>query len=565
MVEIKNQNDDRNIVLDLCNLNGEQTKRLNIIAEQSRLKYTELVDQVSENNINVSEWWYTAFVSRENSQSSGFLDFCLLQLALEELGGFNYDLVYVPRKSLKKALKRNLNQNINIIVKEGKIEIVKRLFLKFYCLRNLMLTQRRIETVKKNTNLSKTRILDGKIILVDTYCIPSQFNKGEFKDRYFMGLKESIPDRKLIFLAQLDFSNLSDGALLADNVNSLDYMFPFEALVEKKDFKLLLRFIKKRYSINNTIIEGIDYKDIVENVVYYGGSNITSMYGILKGEVIKRILKREGTEVTHLIGWYEGQASSNGLFLSAREVDDEVYTIAYISVPCPENNIGLSPSRLQNREKKVAEFYAVGGRAWMKNVRQFDSQTKCCLAPAFRQGDLGKSIGLKNNEGAIVILSGVYDVAKLQLEISLNALIECGYKSIEVKNHPFYSDYGLKDYCIDYLEADDFEISFVKSSLVEAVRDKAIAIVSETSSSLEILLQHTKVIDYIPNGKLSYTCIPQEYMQYIDVVYSKSEMIEAIKSYSKDKLMNLEIIKDECFAKISEKMVYSMVEVKVNE
>mgnify|MGYP007133710418 CR=1 FL=1 len=71
-----------------------------------------------------------------------------------------------------------------------------------------MLTQRRIETVKKNTNLSKTRILDGKIILVDTYCIPSQFNKGEFKDRYFMGLKESIPDRKLIFLAQLDFSNL---------------------------------------------------------------------------------------------------------------------------------------------------------------------------------------------------------------------------------------------------------------------------------------------------------------------------------------------------------------------
>lgn len=545
-------------VLDITKLSSDQTKKLNAIAESSRCSYTSFIDKLSEFNLENEFWWITPLVSRESSQCEAFYNYCVLRLIIDELNCNRlFTKVVVPNKTLKKALRRNGVCKQRIEVKEDLKGVLKRCFSGVYKKYVLKKIKKRVDIIKRNVNTVELPD-EEKFVLVDTYFIPSQFASNKYKDRYFEGLSQYC-DENIVFFGQLEFIDENDGITLAKNVSDLQNTVVFQSLIENNDFNKVKEYMEssKDFNLSNCKWENLNLYDIVYNAVVAGECNSTAIYGVLKGIVIERIISNYN--ISKIVGWYEGQPSSNGLFARARKVAPSIPTIAYEYTPCPENNIGMYPSKLQNKEKKVAEYYAVGGYAWLELVKQFDIKTKCAVAPDFRHGNIKIVEQKKQSDDVIIILSGVYEIAVSQLKCSIAELIEKGYKRVYIKNHPVYDKYDLRDYGIEIRE-DRIEIRFVGGLLEDAIRNIGIAIISESSTSLELLLQSINLINFVPPGKLSSVCVPQKYMNSVVIAYSSDDIGEALEYYKSATVLrdNLSIMRENVFEKVNQKSVNSM-------
>lgn len=554
-------------VLNLCDLSEDLTKKLNSIAEEERYLYTELVDKLSEKYKKNDSWWITPLVSRETSICEGFRDYCIARLAVNEISSGKYDRVIVSKKAIADTIKLNSGSvRLDIKLTEKKGERIKRLLPFLYNIWNIFKLYKRVSTVKKNCRLSDLKkVKNEKIILVDTYMIPSQFNNGKYTDRYFNGLKKNT-NQNIVFLAQLDFNSLSEAAALANDVGKLDFVIAFEPYVQNNDFIDIIRYSKycRNFRFNTCIIKDLDISPIVNFSLKQGASNITSMYGILKGNVVCRLISKYKMEIETLIGWYEGQPSSNGLFYKVRKFHENVLTIAYVYSPCPENNLGLYPSKMQRKNKGVAEIYASPGMAWLPSIRQFDKETECILAPSFRYHtdfQKEKESNIANADNVLLVLSGVIEVASQQLHSFFAAVKDFPFLQVIIKSHPFNENLTLLDYGINENEYENLKYKFIKGNMKDIVRNAKIAVLSETSSCLELIAKNIAVIVFVPSGRLSYHCMPKAYENLICEAYSAKEIRNYIVELENKKIsrINMDKLLSEAFIAVNRDTVEEFI------
>lgn len=559
-------------VLDLCNMTPVLTKRLNEIAQNYRKIFTDFIDQLSLKYKDNLYWWITPLASREITLCDCFYDFCLLKLAIEEIKEKKPVNVIVPKLSMKHAIRKNIDtRGILFTVNENKKEIIKKKFKYLYALYSINLLRRKVKAVQKGAGIRDLSKLADKVILIDTYAIPSQLKNGVYIDRYFCGLVENT-DENIIFLVQLDFDNIQDGQRLAKALTTMDNILLFEQFVEKNDFNYVKKYYYQcsKFKFNDCKIEKLDVSDLVKDAIKVGSTNITSMYGILKGNTVCRLIEKYKVCVKALIGWYEGQPSSNGMFKIVRKKFSYIPTISYVLSPCQENNLALYPSKLQVKEKCISEFYGVQGSSWMKLVRQFDNTVKCVLAPSFRYQSV-YDINYQQLEfggtkqGILLVLSYFVESSRQLLRCFFEATKELKDFDVEIKNHPVNDKYLIKDYDIVDDEYSHLNIRFVSGKMSDVVKEKEMVILCDSTSCLEIMLSGVFTVSFMSGGKLSCLCLPEDSNIENNIAYDTEDLkrfIE-IRHDMEPSVKELKLLREKTFVRVNRNTVAEFLEQKI--
>lgn len=517
-------------IVDFVNLNPKQTKRLNEIAQEVKRDYTNLVNQLSSLHADEKMWWSTPFSSRNTFTDSCFYDICLQILAIEEIERNHPESIIVPKMSIQRSIKRNGRYaGTNIILSERKREKLKRKFQWIYIKRCVLLMKRRISCIKNKQDKKDIRVKSSSdgVYLLCTYFIPSQFNQGTYKDRYFTGISD-FSKENFIYFAQHEFNNIKEGEILSYNTNQLKNVFAFESFVHPGDFRAINEYVHycKNLKIEQCEISGIDVTELVKDSIARGASNINAMYGILKGRALLRFLKKSNQKIKGIIDWYEGQPSSNIAIRELRNSYDEIPTFAYVISPCPENNLALYPSKVQLREKCVPKYFAIQGSDWKKSISQFVDDVDCVKAPSFRyQSIFNITFQQKINQNEIaLVLPYTLESARQMLIACFDAIMGMDNLKISLKNHPSNANYKLRDYSITEVKYAKYDKSFVFGNMEETIKNKSIVILSETTAALEVLLSGIFTVIYIPPGRLDFSCLPEGYEFVKNIAYDKDDI-----------------------------------------
>lgn len=539
-------------VLDLEQMSPEHTKLLNEIADKEKRKYTNLIDVFSAKYGESRFWWATTLASRDTLLERGFFSFCIVKLVFELLKRDNYNEIIVPLYSIKKCLEDNLpgtkivwkgsEKNFKRNIHRAKIE-----FLKYLC-----------KTMKFRKKFLKNKYikyeLKGKnVFLVDTYDVIGEVSGIKYYDRYFGGLSENTEERIIYFSHPFCESRVDEEKLINIINNKKDRLI-YECYFKWMDIFEIFKYWRFCGSIvfNDASVDGIDMKWILEGELKCGESALNSFYGLLKSKAMFRFMKKSGANVKGIIGWYEGQPSSNTLFFEVRRRTN-IPTMAYVLTPMFEFNLGLSPSKMQIKMKGTAEYFGIQGEIWEEQIKEYAHDIKIVKAPSFRFQDLFEQLPeKKEGDEIILVLSGLQEVSR-DMILTFDK-IKMPKKTIKIKNHPANASKGLKDYGIEQKELNN-KYEFVHGSMDETLNGVKVAIVSETTSALEILIRGAKVIVWNRSGTLRRSCIPNKILekQYVKIVYTIDELKMNIEEVYNSKLneKDLLMIRNESFTDVS--------------
>ena len=553
---------NRKQVLNLVEMSPEHTKRLNEIAEKEKKNYTELIDMFSEKYGDSRFWWATPLASRNTFLERCFLSFCIVKLVLELLKETPYDEIVVPLHSIKKCLEENL-QNVKIIWQGDEKNLIRnrhrlnRANLKYF-----------YETVKFNKKAGRRKKDFGEfkgkqVILVDTDDTIGTIVGTEYKDRNFGGLSENT-DESIIYCYTPCYTNKSDGKKIITVMNGKSDRVMYESYFKWVDIFEIFRYwlFCNRVSFKDSVVDGIDLKWIFEGELKYGECSINSFYGLIKSKALFRFIKSSGIKVKGIVGWYEGQPSSNALFFEVRR-QTNIPTMAYIATPVYEFNLALSPSKIQMKMKGTAEYFAIQGEMWKEQIKEYAPEIRIVRAPSFRYQSLFEKSSARKGGDEILLILPYSEKLSRDMILMVDGL-KTSKKGITLKNHPYHVSKTLGDYGIEKKDL-NHTYEFVQGNMVEALNGVNVAIVSMTTSALELLVGGVKVIVWNCPGVLRASCVPNKILKdgIIKSVYTVEELEVGIeeRDYLKLEKEELQEIRDQVFTEVSPETVSNFLKV----
>lgn len=529
--------------IDLMNMTPEMTRELNRIAEDYRKPYTEFIDGLSERFGDAKFWWDTPLASRNTFICRNFLDICILRLAMN-LARQGRGIEWVVReRGIRQALKDNLGvRSIQpaFRAKKGlKAKLKEKIFgyswasseYAFYTF------QRRIQKMQKWHSKGSLEAFRGReLTLVSTYRVPAETKTGLLQDRYFSGLKENS-DEDIVFLALSVFESEAEGKQLLDVLHANEDHICIEEWIEPDDFQEVREYIRwcRKVSVPRCTFDGMDVTALVKEALRTGVANDNAMCGIVKGRALCRLVEQYGLKIKCLIDWYEGQPSSNAMIRRFRAKVPAVPTVACLPFPYEENLLSLYPSERQVASRVVPEYFSVMGQVWKQQVRQFSDNLKCIVGSSFRHSAIWEIAvqDVFDRKGVLLVLSYFKDCSAQLLSVFSEAIRGLGLANIGpiyIKNHPTNQKLRISDYGVAEELFKNWSITYLDCDMHEALKGKAVVILSKTTSTLEAMLSGAYTINYIPAGELSMVSLPGNVRQKMTVAYNAKELHDCLQA-----------------------------------
>lgn len=528
---------DRNI-LDLCDMSGDDTRRLNELYTEYKSEYMKMIDRLSRGK-NTVYWWATHFSSRNFFLSDAYKNICIAMLGIEKLKvGRGIHTAYCPTDEIAAVIKAAVTGNAGIKVKHKrkKASFKEHAVNYFRHVAAEMARHKRIRKVLEDNpgcGFDKSK----GIVLIDTYAKASEIPNGCYEEQYFNNILD-YTDREIFFMPQL-FLNTKATAdrLVKKLIRNSRYRYIFkEQFLKKQDMLKLLPYplFCAAFCARKKYFKGVDVTPIVNRDLIDSIASGNSVVGMLKYQAVKR-MKKEGIEIERLIGWYEGQPSSNCLFMGYRQAYPKGESIGYIGYAADKNDISLAPGEVQARHGASPRRMAVVADCFKDVPKQFVRELEVISAPAFRmQGDIMRGAGEKGKNSDRAILAALpYDVASAIKMLSWIKCIEQYLKDqsikLHIKNHPCNKGMSLKQYGIKPFECSH---SFIDGTFGDAVNGSDIVITIQSTSGYETALYGKPIIFLNFPGGLNINYMPEEWegTRY-DVVYSTDELQGTIRKY----------------------------------
>lgn len=529
--------------IDLTDMTPEMTRELNRIAERYRKPYTEFVDRLATRFADAKFWWDTPLASRNIYICRNFLDICLLRLAVDIASQGQLTEWIVHDRGMQQALKDNIGARDIQVASDAQLGLKTKLkdwILGFSLAASeyaFYAFQRRIRNIQKWHGKKSLDAFRGReLTLISTYRVPAEVKDGVLQDRYFPGLKENS-DEDIVFFAHPVFGNEAEGKQLLDMLHARDDHICIHDWIEPDDFREVREYIQwcRNVSVPQCTFDGMDVTALVKEAFRTGASDNNTMYGIVKGRVLCRLVEQYDLKLKCLIDWYEGQPSSNAMIRRFRKKFPDVPMVACSPFPYGENWLSLYPAAAQVKNKVVPEYFSVMGKAWEKQVRQFDTDLQCIAAPSFRHGKIfdANPKDSEKREGVLLVLSYMIDASKQLLAAFFEAIQGLAMETIGpiyIKNHPVNQGMRLSDYGIAKPLFREREIKFLTGDMDEALQGKATVVLSTTTSTLEVMLSGVYVINFIPAGDLSMVALPEEARPKVTVAYDAEDLRACLQS-----------------------------------
>lgn len=541
----------------------DKTKELNRIAERYRKPYTEFIDELSEIYGDSEFWWDTPLASRNTFLCACFLNVCTLRLVLDGVSRNAPKELVVANEALRQAVLENVT---GIAVHVGNHPKGIKAFLKqshrirseyaFYQFRKHIQASQRY---RRNESLAEFQ--GREIILVGTYRVPAEARNGMFQDRYFSGLTENS-DKDIVFLSM--FSGVQDTEkTLFDVIHDRNDHICIEDWVAEQDLREIRSYIRwcRSIKIQPCCFDGMDITALVENALQAGGWDGNAMLGIARGNALCRIVEQWGLKIKCLMDWYEGQPSSNAMIRRFRKKFPDVPTVACAPFPYEENLLSLYPSARQVAGKVVPAYFSVMGQVWKKQVRQFSNDVKCVVGPSLRHNGIWETAAKESSErkGVLLVLP-IFEDCSAQLLTAFGEAIQgldiSKIGPIYIKSHPVNQGHRISDYGVSEAMFYGGDITYLSGNINEALRGKKMVVLTETTSTLEVMLSGAYTINFIPAGELSAVCVPEEVRSKIAIAYTAQDLRAFLKSPQKGlSPEEVEQLREKAFTRVNRETV----------
>lgn len=520
----------RGTVVDLTSMSPDNTRELNQIAQNLRKTYTEFIDSLSISYGEEPFWWDTPLVSRNPHICACFYDICLLKLALNIIDREHPHVLVVPKQQHKKAIEKNVTRYMpKIIVAEGFKSRIKRRIVAKYSYYSF---RRYIENLQEPDCSAMQKFQGRNLTLASSPMIPFEIKDGKYTSRYYPGLLD-YSSTDVVLLLHFTFDKLQNRIKSYVPCSILvrkDLLF-FEQYADMSAFKEIEDYTRwcRHFRVDSCLFDGMEVGELLNDALVDGGQDITAMKGILWGRSICRLVEQYDLKINCLIDWYEGQSSSNAMIRRFREKFPDVPTVACSHFPYGENWLSLFPSERQVEKKVVPEYFSLMGKAWENQIHQFSKDVKCIATPSFRHSKIFEMEMQENLErkGVLLVLPYFTDVATQMLRAfgeATRGMEPASIGPVYIKNHPTNQNFRLSDYGIEDALFRNWDVFYLNGDLFMALHGKKVAILSKTTSTLEVMLSGAYTINFIPAGDLTAVSLPKEVESKVTVAYNADDL-----------------------------------------
>ena len=490
------------LVINLNNLSIAEIKRLNTISDEIKIEYHTLLENIYSRTERSITWETSSVLSRNNYLSKIFTDLCYLEYIKRRINEKGIREIVV-KNSVQKQVLGNYINGLKINVKINNSEKTKEklkyhLSPLYHFLVNLITIFKRL--LIKNKKRIQSINQHEKIILIDTYFLPSMFKGRQFKDRYYPGLLKNISNKKknIYFVPTvLIEKKLKKAIKISDNAPE-QFLYKFDYLgIRDYFFALFSPFRLKSHLLDNLKFHGLDISKIFKSELYMNRFNVNSFKGLLNYKFFKA-LKKKGVKLELVVNWFENQPHDRGFNKGKNQYYPNVKSIGYQGFMVPyEYNFHIQPTEAEYRMGLTPDWIAPIGSALLPEVSKYCKNLPTMVAPAFRFKGVyneprNHSNGNYENNTILVALPisvpESFDILSLVIEsMSDKSLSKINWL---VKPHPSL-DLGK-------IEA-KFPLLFKNFLLLEGSFDKAIAraklmVGNASSTSMEALAHGIPVI-----------------------------------------------------------------------
>lgn len=536
------------ITINLDQLSQEQNREFNIIAEDIRADYNNIIVSLSEDHLDNIHWIVGSIASRNKYYSPLFIRCCQIAFVKQLLKQSNpVSKIVTKDRALATVLKKWCDdQNITgtvIHCSENAMTFVWRILrpLRQYLIAICFLSLRCL-----GSSFKPKRILpDAPITLIDTFVLNnggadegSINNDGEYKDRYYPGLMEQLTEeekKNLFYLPtnvgfnnpikafRLIRSSTSPFIIHDDYLKISDYF-----LALKHPFKLL------GCSLVNSQFRGVDIMPILVEERVNHCSDFSSLLGILYHQFPLR-LKEHGVKVRMLVEWYENQVIDRGMIVGFHKHLPDTKVIGYQGYIISKSlHLYVYPNTSEYRSKAVPDIVYVVGEGLKEDIHEFCDEVVVASGPAFRFNKLWRDRAYNPDPNLFTILVGLpigLDDCAHILKLLVSNLKKFKGTNIQfwIKPHPTYSFKSIKA-----LLPEEWPKEFIfQEGDFHAVVERCNLLLSNASSvSLEAIAKGVPVIIVAPQNGVVQNPIPKGVSNDVwSIVYNSIELEDEIMHF----------------------------------
>ena len=558
------------MIIDLNNLDIDQTRALNKIYRDNKYKFNTFVSSLYEIDNSSVSWMLSSVLSRNNNISNLYKDLCYLKLIQDFINQKNLKKI-ICKSSIQKILIKDFviknKLDLELYTKEDfKKKILMNLnpFLDF--IRNIKIT---IRDLKSKNEQRKREIKNKKnLILLDIFITEIMVSSGKLKDRYYLGMFDNIDSSKLknlylypTFLINKPYRDL---VKILENEN-LNFIYRFDFLnITDYLYALICPLKINKIEKNKFFIFGVDTRKYIKKEYFLNRFNSSSFQGLLNYFFFKR-LKNEKISITKGIDWFENQPIDKGFNLGLRKFYPEASSVGYQGFILSFNyNLHLSPTEIEYKKKLIPKKIYSIGKGLNSKITDFCSKIDVEEMSAFRFSHIySYSSNFKKKESIHNIYLILLPISKNQSRAVMDKIIEVSSFFDErtrwlIKLHPSLNH----DIFLNNLESypKNFEICHLELSKSLQLAD---VVLGSSSSALVESLSYAKPVIVINNlNDIDKNPIPDNISKKAwEICMSTQEIYRSLKNMtSKNKkldtneLLNIaEKIKSDYFEPVTEK------------
>ena len=571
-------------IIDFNNLTEEQNRKFAEISYAARLKYNNLIQDLSVNNYSNLSWIFSSIASRNKYYSDLYTRCCKIDFILSEVNN-NIDKIIIDDYPLFKLMSKNFTRKNFGTEVTCSIGIAKRAWDYLRPLRQLIISSYKILLRYLGSRLYKKKtskkIINKTINLVDVFVLNNDpwddggIVSNKYRDRYFPGMIDTLDEKEkcitYYLTNEVGFSNpmsyfqkvrgaIGNFLILDDFLCLKDYLAALTSAYQST----------KLFNLKTIDYSGFNIKTLINNELLMHSFDEIGINGFLNYRFAFR-LSKINVCVKNLIDWYENQPIDRGLILgfkkfhSTRVVGYQGYVISR------DVHLYIYPNQSEVCSLVIPDVIYVIGEGLVENMYEFTNNIEVKVAPAFRYSKLWREEVFAPNvnkftilialpidfNSSIVILDHVLKFFNAQLEqirfiIKVHPTMRVSkilkkYKKLLTNNYEFKGgDFH------DILETCDAVITNASTTALESVaKGKPVLIVSPNSGLAQSPIPNGISDKFWKKTSSSYT-INNFINDYIDIDQERKNLL---KMESRD-------IRLKYFAPISKAAVNSMFNIK---
>lgn len=484
----------------------ETGERLQKIAVLLKKKYVDYIGKISLQR-NSLEWWASSFSEKSPYSSKTFLNSCYLRMFLEIVKECDGESVvfFVENRSLRKAIKRNNPNGMEIKYEENKLRELKEKVVKtkdylarkgYFLINNIYKIILSKYVYKMQDQIDK----NGPYEVVHTYAnrCSFDFSTQKFRESFYGGLFEYAKrkNKRVLLFPSIWSTDYKQAMEILKKTGGV-FFIPHAFLSLTDVLNVFLRTLRKP-KLNVDRFEGMDIREIIEEDRNRDYSELRMPSDMLNYYAIKNMSKK-GILISRFVDHYENHTSEKVIRIATKEFYPKAKLIGYqhstfssmhLEYLFSEKEFSILPfpDYIVTNGEIDKELFLGMGYPKERLVRGGAVRYEYLLSSKVNYRRLNKE------KPTILVTTSINKPDALELMFKvINAFgkEECkGYK-VSIKCHPFMPFEKIRKE-LNLRIPENFEVSEV--SIPQLIEQADILIYTSSTTSLEAIAQGVPII-----------------------------------------------------------------------